>query len=32
VFGILVSGVLASVLVLVSYIGEAGITVFNTLI
>ena len=31
-FGILVSGVLASVLVLVSYIGEAGITVFNTLI
>jgi APA family basic amino acid/polyamine antiporter len=32
IFGILVSGVLASVLVLVSYIGEAGITVFNTLI
>jgi APA family basic amino acid/polyamine antiporter len=32
IFGILISGVLASVLVLVSYIGEAGITVFNTLI
>jgi basic amino acid/polyamine antiporter, APA family len=31
-FGLLVSGVLATVLVLVSYIGEAGITVFNTLI
>jgi APA family basic amino acid/polyamine antiporter len=30
--GILASGVLASALVLVSYIGEAGITVFNTLI
>jgi APA family basic amino acid/polyamine antiporter len=31
-FGIVISGVLASALVLVSHIGEVGITVFNTLI